>query len=150
MENNKILHIPSLSVFGDWESLQKFLERRGNPLYSVGGNLYLFDAPIQSLGNLTSVGGSLSLFGCKTLTSLGNLTSVGNRMDLEGCHNLKSLGNLTSVGGWLGLSDCQSLKSLGKVNSVGGNFYLCGTPVSIVYSEKRIRRIVDVKGKIFL
>jgi hypothetical protein len=128
-EEQEILHIPSLDVFGnDWETLQKFLERRGNPLYSVGGYLYLRNTNIESLGNLTSVGGSLDLEDCKNLTSLGNLTSVGVYLDLRGT----------------------KIESLGNLNSVGGNLFLRETPTSRKYSEKQIRQMVDVKHRIFL
>jgi len=58
-EQEKILVIPSLKYFNnDWEMLQRFLQLKGNPLYSIGGNLYLRNTPIESLGNLTSVGGN--------------------------------------------------------------------------------------------
>jgi hypothetical protein len=59
-EEQKVLRIPSLKLFsGDWDLLQKFLKHRGNPPYSIGGNLNLRHTEIESLGNLTSVGGSL-------------------------------------------------------------------------------------------
>jgi hypothetical protein len=149
MENNKILHIPSLSVFGDWESLQKFLERRGNPLYSVGGDLDLRTMEIETLGNLTSVEGDLDLFSCKNLTSLGNLTSVGGNLDLEHCENLTSLGNLTSVGRGLDLRNCKNLTSFGNLTSVGRNLVLRDAPISKKYSDQTIRKTIDVKGEIF-
>ena len=128
MKNNEIFYIPSLDVFGDWETLQKFLERRGNPLYSIGGDLGLIGTDIESIGNLTSVGGRLNLYGCKNLTSLGNLTSVGGYLDLEGT-NIESLGALTSV---------------------GRDLYLRITPISKKYSEEEIRQMVEVKGDIYL
>jgi hypothetical protein len=169
-EEQEILHIPSLGVFGDWDTLQQFLERRGNPLYSIGGDLNLRNTNIESLGNLvsvegylnlrgcyelsslgklTSVGGDLYLRHCDNLTSLGNLTSVGGGLDLYGCVNLNSLENLTSVGTTLHLRECINLKSLGNLTSVGGNLYLEETPVSKKYSEKEIRQMVDVGGRIF-
>jgi len=107
-EEQEVLHIPSLKFFNDdWDLLQKFLESKGNPPYSIGGNLNLNDLPIKSLGNLISVGGHLNLF----------RTSI------------QSLGNLTSVGGYLYLSD---------------------TPLSKKYTEKEIRQMVDVNGKIYV
>ena len=87
-EQEKILVIPSLKYFNDdWEMLQRFLQLKGNPLYSIGGNLYLRNTPIESLGNLTSVGGYL---------------------------------------------------------------YLENTPISEKYSEKEIRKMVKVEGKIYM
>jgi len=62
LKEPKILHIPSFRIFeNDWDRLQRYLDRKGNPPYSIGGDLDLENTPIQSLGNLTSVGGSLNL-----------------------------------------------------------------------------------------
>ena len=61
-EEQKVLRIPSFKFFdNDWDLLQKFLERNGNPPYSIGGDLFLYKTPIESLGNLKSVGGFLNL-----------------------------------------------------------------------------------------
>ena len=108
VEEQEILHIPSFKYFNDdWEMLQRFLQLKGNPLYSIGGNLYLRNTPIESLGNLTSVGGYL------------NLTDTP----------IKSLGNLTSVGGYLNLentpiSEKYSEKEIRKMVKVEGEIYL--------------------------
>jgi hypothetical protein len=57
-----ILRIPTLSLFdNDWDLLQKYMEKKGNPKYSIEGDLYLRGAQIKSLGNLQSVGGDLDL-----------------------------------------------------------------------------------------
>jgi hypothetical protein len=111
-KEQKIFRVPGLEFFHEnkweaWKILQKVLEARGNPPYSIGGDLNLNDLPIKSLGNLISVGGHLNLF----------RTSI------------QSLGNLTSVGGYLYLSD---------------------TPLSKKYTEKEIRQMVDVNGKIYM
>ena len=127
-EEQEVLQIPSLDVFGDWETLQKFLERRGYPLYSVGGNL--------------------DLTGCKKLTSLGNLTSVGGDLNLYET-NIESLGNLTSVGGYLDL-DRTNIESLGNLTSVGGDLDLSRTPLSKKYTIEEIRNMVKVGGDIYL
>ena len=171
MKNNEILHIPSFEVFNeDWDTLQQFLERRGNPLYSIGGHLNLRWTDVETLGNLTSVGGNLDLYECKNLTSLGNLTSVGGNLWLGECKNLTSLGNLTSVGGYLDLYGCKDLTSLGNLTSVGGWLDLKGTnieslgnltsvggsldlentPISKKYSRGEIRDMVEIKGTIYL
>jgi hypothetical protein len=55
-EEQKILHIPDIRIFGnDWDILQRFLESKGNPPYSLGGNLNLVGLKVESLGNLVSV-----------------------------------------------------------------------------------------------
>ena len=61
-EEEKILVVPSLEYFGnDWNSLQSFLQSKGNPKWRTGGDLNLYRTPIESLGNLTTVGGYLNL-----------------------------------------------------------------------------------------
>ena len=61
-KEQKVLRIPSLKFFNDdWDLLQKFLERNGNPPYSIGGDLDLYNTPIESFGNLQSVGSDLDL-----------------------------------------------------------------------------------------
>jgi hypothetical protein len=81
-EEQKVLRIPSLKFFNDdWFQLQEFLETKGNPPYSIGGNLDLRKTPIESLGNLTSVGGNLYLRNTP-IESLGNLKSVGGDLYL--------------------------------------------------------------------
>jgi hypothetical protein len=85
-KEQKVLRIPSLKIFDEnilvaWNILQKFLEKKGNPPYTLGSDLYLADTPIKSLGNLQSVGGYINLGGTP-IESLGNLTSVGGNINL--------------------------------------------------------------------
>ena len=62
-EQEKILTFPSLKIFNnDWNALQQFLKSRGNPKWKILGDLDLTSFSIESLGNLTSVGGSLDLY----------------------------------------------------------------------------------------
>ena len=111
-EKQKVLRIPSLKFFNDdWFKLQKFMERKGNPPYSIGGNLDLVGLRVESLRSLVSVEKDLYAYDTP-LESLGNLTSVGGLMDLS--HTpLESLKNLTYVGGSLILKDTP-IKSLGN------------------------------------
>ena len=146
-EEQKVLRIPSFKFFNnDWDLLQKFLERNGNPPYSIGGDLFLEGTYIESLGNLISVGGFMDL-SHTDIQSLGNLKSVGGYLDLEGTP-IESLGNLTSVGGSLDLMRTP-IKSLGNLTSVGGDLDLEGTPISKMYTEKQIHEMVDVGGGIY-
>jgi hypothetical protein len=167
-EEEKVLRIPSLKIFDDnWDMLQKFLELKGNPPYTIGHDLYLRETPIKSLGNLISVGGNLNLWDT-SIESLGNLTSVGGNLILRDTQ-IKSLGNLTSVGGSLDLSRTP-IKSLGNLTSVGGDLdlintsiesignlthvgnslYLRRSPLSKKYTGgEQIRQMVDVGGNIY-
>jgi hypothetical protein len=127
-KEQKILRIPSLKIFNDdWDLLQKFLELKGNPPYTISGNLDLYGLPVKSLGNLQSVGGYLDLRETP-IKSLGNLTSVGGYLDLLNT-SIESLGNLTSVGGYLDLRR---------------------TALSKMYTKEQIRKMVNVDGEIYL
>ena len=133
-EEQKVLHIPDIRIFGnDWDNLQRFLESKGNPPYSLGGNLDLVGLKVESLGNLVSVEHDLYAYDTP----------------------LKSLGNLTSVGGLMDLSNTQ-IESLGNLSFVGGSLVLKGTPLfpkdasprSKQRMEDMIRRKVYVQGNI--
>jgi hypothetical protein len=133
-EEQKILRIPDFKIFGnDWDNLQRFLESKGNPPYSLGGNLDLVGLKVESLGNLVSVEHDLYAYDTP----------------------LKSLDNLTSVGGLMDISNTQ-IESLGNLSFVGGSLVLKGTPLfpkdasprSKQRMEDMIRRKVYVQGNI--
>jgi hypothetical protein len=146
-EEQKVLHIPSLKFFNDdWNLLQKFLKLKGNPPYSIGGDLDLYSLPVKSLGNLQSVEGDLGLENTP-IKSLGNLQSVGGSLYLTNTP-IESLGNLQSVEGDLGLEHTP-IKSLGNLQSVGRDLNLIKTPLSRKYTEKHIRQMVDVGNEIY-
>ena len=131
-KEQKILKFPSLEFFDEdrevaWNIIQKILERKGNPSYSIEGDLDLHETPIESLGNLQSVGGNINLHGTP-IESLGNLTSVGGNINLYG----------------------KPIESLGNLKSVGGELNLRKTPLSEKYTEEQIRQIVDVGRKIYM
>ena len=148
-----VYNFPSLDVFGhkkqmdNWNFMQKFLAKRGNPDFTITGDLDLSDTSIESLGNLISVDGSLYL-SYTPIKSLGNVMSVGGSLYLTSS-SIESLGELTTVGGDLGLSDTP-IESLGNLTTVGGNLYLEDTPISEKYTEEEIRSQVKVEGKIYL
>jgi hypothetical protein len=128
MEEQKVLHIPSMKIFdNDSVLLQRFLEKKGYPPYSIGGNLNLYGSRIKSLENLRSVGGYLDL----------------QYSDIE------FLGSLQSVGGYLDLQDTE-IESLGNLRSVGGDLFLRNTPLSKKYTVKKIRQMVQVDGNIIM
>ena len=125
-EEQKVLHIPDIRIFGnDWDNLQRFLESKGNPPYSLGGNLDLVGLKIESLGNLVSVEHDLYAYDTP-LKSLGSLTSVGGLMNLNNTP-IESLGNLTYVGGDLFLINTPMsnkwLQIKQMINKVGGDIY---------------------------
>ena len=130
-EEQKILHIPDIRIFGnDWDNLQRFLESKGNPPYSLGGNLDLVGLKVESLGNLVSVEHDLYAYDTP-LKSLDNLTSVGGLMDLSNTP-IESLGNLSFVGGSLVLSG----------TALRNDSY----PLNL--NSLQIRQTVDVQGSI--
>ena len=146
-EEQKVLHLPSAKVFGGWDELQKFLELKGNPLYSLGGDLDLQSTTsVKSLGNLVSIDGDLVLDGSE-IESLGNLTRVGGTLSMIATP-IKTLGNLSSVGRTLFINSSE-LESFGNLTSVGSNLYMRDTPVSEKYSEEQIRDIIYVGNNIY-
>ena len=151
-KEQKIFRVPGLKFFDEnpweaWQILQKVLQRRGNPPYTIDGDLFLVGTPIKSLGNLTSFGGDLQLAGTP-IQSLGNLQSVGGDLDLRRTA-IESLGNLQSVGGYLDLHETQ-IESFGNLQSVGSYLDLTETPLSKMYTEEQIREMVNVDGEIYL
>jgi len=133
-EEQKVLHIPDIRIFGDdWDNLQRFLESKGNPPYSLGGNLNLVGLEVESLGNLVSVQHDLYAYDTP-LKSLGSLTSVGGLMDISNTQ-IESLGNLSFVGGSLVL---KGIPLFGKDV----------TPRSLERQAEILRRKVYVKGNI--
>jgi len=131
-EEENIFRVPRIEFFHKdiweaWKILQKVLERRGNPPYSIGGDLDLSGTPIKSLGNLISVEGDLNLYDTP----------------------IRSLENLKSVRGFLYL-DSTPIESLGSLTSVGGDLDLSFTSLSEKHTEEEIRQMVDVGGEIYL
>jgi hypothetical protein len=146
-EEQKILHLPSAKVFGGWDELQKFLELKGNPLYSLGGDLDLqLTTSVKSLGNLVSVDGDLVLDGSE-IESLGNLTHVGGTFTMIKTP-IKTLGNLTSVGRSLFMNGSE-IESFGNLTSVGSNMFMRDTPLDEKYSEEQIRQMIYVGNTIY-
>ena len=146
-EEQKVLHLPSAKVFGGWDELQRYLELKGNPLYSLGGDLDLqLTTSVKSLGNLVSVDGDLVLDGSE-IESLGNLTHVGGTFTMINTP-IKTLGNLTSVGRSLFMNGSE-IESFGNLTSVGSNLFMRETPVDEKYSEEQIRQMIYVGNTIY-
>ena len=117
----KLLKIP-YNVFNDWNSLQKFLDLRGNPRYELVGDVNLFGRQdIFDLGNLVRVYGHLDLR-WSSIESLGVLEYVENYLNLN-YRPIESIGNLKYVGGNLYLM-YSSIQSLENLEYVGSNVYL--------------------------
>lgn len=151
-EEQKVLRIPSLKVFSydifkAWNILQKLLEKKGNPPYSIGGDLDLSYSSIQSLGNLVSVSGNVKLTDTP-IKSLGPLRTVGGYLNMYNTP-IVSLGNLRSVGMDLDISR-SSVKSFGDLEFVGRDLYLFHTPLSEMYSPDEISEMVDIQGFVYL
>ena len=137
----KLLKIP-YAVFNDWDLLQQFLERRGNPRYELVGDVDLsYKKDIFDLGNLVRVDGHLIL-SWSTIQSLGNLVRVGGNLYLRES-SIKSLGNLVRVDGNLNLN-YTPIESLGNLQYVGGHLLLFGTEI------QSLGNLQYVGGTIFL
>ena len=121
---------------GKWEETDKGL--------IVKGSLMLTNTKIKSLGRLYSVEENLEIG--YTLESLGNLTNVGGYLLLN-FTKIKSLENLQFVGKNLYLFNSK-IESFGNLKYVGGNLDLRNTPLSKKYTEEQIRQMINIKGKI--
>lgn len=131
----------------DWDILQKFLERRGNPPYVITGDINFLYADIKSLGNLQCVEGMFDIR-YSTIKSLGGLHSVGMDFNLYGT-KIECLENVQSVGGYLNLYD-SDIKSLGNLKFVGGDLLLRNSPLSKKITKEEIRSRIVVGGNIYL
>ena len=109
--------------------------------YSNGKRAYVFRAQPTENGKQKTYWVTLG----QPATS-GVETTVGGELDLYKTP-VKSLGNLKTVGGNLNLA-FTPIESLGDLTYVGGNLYLRETPISKKYTEREIRQMVNVKGKI--
>lgn len=92
---------------------------------------------LKGLGNIASVGGTLSIganFGLTNIEDLAGITSVGSDLIITRNYtlpNLNGLENITSVGGSLSISECDELKNLHGLtglSSIGGS-------ISISYND---------------
>lgn len=129
-----ILKIPFIAVNNDWDFLQSYLEKKGNPPYALVGRVELNPASVLSLGNLRFVYGDLIATYCKMKT-LGNLLEVHGFLDLYSSKIL-SLGSLRFVKGDLDLRK-SSLSNHAKTK-----------PYNEVYLE--IYNTVKVGGDIYI
>ena len=115
----KLLKIP-YKVFNDWNLLQQFLERKGNPKYELVGDVDIDgQEDIVDLGNLVRVDGTLYANGT-SIYNLTNLTRVDG--DLQLPMGTQSLGKLEYVGGDYHADLSYWNKSLGNLKYVGGTF----------------------------
>ena len=123
----KLLKIPYTVFNNNWDQLQQFLERKGNPRYELVGNVDLNNRKdIIDLGNLVRVYGDLRLFG-SPIQSLGNLEYVDGTLNLRRS-SIQSLGNLKHVDWTLNLFETQ-IESLGNLQYVGGELNIFDTPI---------------------
>ena len=66
-EEQKVLHIHDVKVFGGWNNLKRYLELKGNPPYSIGGDLDLCFTSLsekyteKEIRQMVDVGGEIYL-----------------------------------------------------------------------------------------
>ena len=130
-EEEKVLYVPDVKVFGGWNNLQNYLKSKGNPPYSIGGDLDLSFTHTRTLGNLQFVGGNLDLANTD-IQYLWKLKSVGGDLILRSDDAVSSLG------------------FFGDLKYVGGHLDLKYTPISEKYTKDEIRAVVNVGGQIFM
>jgi hypothetical protein len=126
-QDQELLKIPFDAFSNDWNVLQKYLSRRGDPLYELVGDVDLAFRNIRTLGSLVRV--------------IGNL-------DLREAP-IRSLGYLEYVSGDLNLYD-SLLESFGELKFVGGGLVLKGAPIAKKYREYKIRSMINIGDAVFL
>jgi len=143
-----VLYIPSVDTFGGWGNLQKFLKKRGNPDYKLGGFLQLVDGEkVESLGNCISIEEGLYLMGSESMKTLGKLKYVGGVCDLF-MSKIESIGDLEYVGGFLDIR-YTNVSSLGKLTHVR-DLYAAGTPLAKKYTKDAIRNMINIEGELVM
>jgi hypothetical protein len=160
---DKILKVPFVIFDNDWEALQMFLRKRGNPPYIITDDVDLSKAKLKSLGSLIMVQGDLTLpayFEFNTFTnlikvdgnlqlsysvikSLGSLRSVGGYLNLS-YTSVESLGELMYVGERLNLKWCTELKSLDNLVHVGSDLWIQHSSVTSFGKLKHVGRNLDM------
>jgi hypothetical protein len=109
-EKEEVFHAGNLKSYHKsdwvaWKHLQKILDRRGNPPFTIDGNVNLSHRDIKSLGNLVSVSGSLDLYNTP-IESLGRLEHVGgylilNKTPIQKEYSRQRILNMIRIGGKL-------------------------------------------------
>jgi hypothetical protein len=121
----EIFSLPPLGAFdNNYQMLLEFMDTLGNPKFKITGDVDLWSYDIESLGNLVEVEGFLNLYNNKTIESLPDNLQVGGSLDLS-FTNIESLPDNLHVGDYL---------------------FLGNTPLSRMYSEKEIRKMIEDKG----
>jgi hypothetical protein len=141
-DEDKILDLPSIDVFGDWEGLQAYLKKKGFPRYRLGGDLILNGVDIESLGKLVSVDGKLEIRD-SNISDLGDLESVGRDCRLYVLQNLTSLGKLKLVGNRFIISRT-NIEDLGNLEYVGESFFLSSSNVTSLGKLEYVGENLDI------
>ena len=137
----------------DWDDLQLFLKRKGNPPYILIGTVDLAERrDVETLGSVVEIWGNLRTTD-SSLRSLGNLTKVSGSVNLFKSP-VQSIGNLTYVGGGGGLNlGGTNIKSLGNLKFVKDDLYLRNSlfsRMSNINTKQDIRNNIFVGGTIYL
>ena len=150
---DKILKLSYDLFDNNWDDLQNFLKKRGNPPYILVGTVELTDRrDVETLGSVVEIWGNLRA-NHTSLRSLGNLTKVSGNVSFFKSP-IQSLGNLTYVGGKVGLNLAGTdIKSLGNLTFVADDLNLKRTPFSRAANLNTRRDILNkvfVGGTVFL
>ena len=116
------LKIPYPAFNNNWDLLQEFLKRNGNPMYEMIGDLILMNQKeTYELGNLIRVNGNLKIIHTP-IVSLGKVEYILNDLLIYNSPT-KSLGNLMYVGGDMDIRFAD-IESFGCIEHIGGHIVL--------------------------
>ena len=118
----EILKISYQAFNNDWNLLQEFLKRNGNPMYEMIGDLILMNQKdTYELGNLVRVNGNLKIINT-SIVSLGKVEYILNDLLIYNSPT-NSLGNLMYVGGDMDIRFGE-IESFGCIEHIGGDIVL--------------------------
>jgi len=137
-ETEEILEIPYKVFNSDWEFLQEYLEKIGNPPFKLIGSVDLRYTEVFDLGKLVGVTGGLVIRE-SPIHTLGDLEFVGGIFDAVKTLYLKSLGKLRVVGATCIVKNSM-VRDLGDLERVGGTLNIYGSRVESLGNLKFINR----------
>ena len=129
-KHKNLMVCPYKVIFGEAYFNDSQIQSLGN-LTTIGGYANFYNSQVQSLGNLTTIGSAY--FGNSQVQSLGNLTTIWGDAYFT-WSKVQSLGNLTTIGGdayftW------SKVQSLGNLTTIGGTVYADPELMELYYQE---------------
>lgn len=138
LTNSNLKSLGSIKfIQGDCQASGSSLKVFGENLIAVSGDIILaYSHELKTFGkSFKKCYGNLSLTKCGSLENLGNIESVGRTLNLIGCKSLTSLNQL-KYADKIYIEDCPLLKTLPKDLKVSKNIYIKNSGITKEYMKK--------------